>query len=65
LGRERLVRVLGCADMGIEQQLRWNGSSPQSGSNLRELAFSRHPFYAEAMLTMDRAQTASNHGDDL
>jgi hypothetical protein len=51
--------------MGIEQQLRWNGSSPQSGSNLRELAFSRHPFYAEAMLTMDRAQTASNQGHDL
>src|SRR6266481_9960699 len=52
--RERLVRVLVCADMGIAQQLSWNGSSPQSGSNLRELAFSTHPFYADAMLTADR-----------
>jgi hypothetical protein len=51
--------------MGIEQQLRWNGSSPQSGSNLRELAFFTHPFYADAMLTADRAQTASNRGDNL
>jgi hypothetical protein len=43
--------------MGIAQQLSWNGSSTQSGSNLTEQGFSTHPFYAGPMLAADRAQT--------
>jgi hypothetical protein len=40
------VGLLLAADIQIEPQLRWNLSSPQSGSNLREQAFPPHPFYA-------------------
>jgi hypothetical protein len=44
--RERLVGLLLAADIWIERQFRWNLSIPQSGSNLREQAFSTHTFYA-------------------